>query len=375
MTLKDYNFKTPGNKLQVRKEGDAQYEHGKFESYDYPGLYTKENDGDFYAQLRVDMERAADERFLASGDCASCYPGALVTLEKHPSGDQNKEYVALRCTHSLIGQHYRSVTGGGEDGSEAYRGSYEFMPSTRAYAPPMVTEKPVVQGPQTAVVVGDNEISCDEYGRIKVQFHWDRSPDKSMWCRLSQVWAGKNWGGMFIPRKGMEVIVDFLEGNPDQPIIVGCVYNADNMPPYKLTGQKNIAGLKSNSTEGGGGYNELVFDDTKGKELIRTHAQYDLETTIEHDERRTAGNDRTTTIGKDDTQTIGKHLKVTAGDSIVLEVGAAKLTMKKDGTITLKGKDITVTGTGNIETKAGIRSKHSATADVVIQGGLVKINS
>jgi type VI secretion system secreted protein VgrG len=277
--------------------------------------------------------------------------------------------------HLLVPEHYRSVTGGGEDVSEAYRGSFELMRSTRAYAPPMVTEKPTVRGPQTAVVVGDNEISCDEYGRIKVLFHWDRGPDKSMWCRVSQVWAGKGWGGMFIPRKGMEVIVDFLEGNPDQPIIVGCVYNADNMPPYPLAGQKNIAGLKTNSTEGGGGYNEIAMDDTKGKELIRTHAQYDQESKIENDERRTVGVDRKTIIGKDDLLNVGKNLKVLAGDSIVLEVGAAKLTMKKDGTITLNGKDITVTGTGNIETKAGIRSKHKATADMIIQGGMVKINS
>lgn len=380
VTLKDYNFKTPGNKLQVRKEGDARYVQGKLEGYDYPGLHTKEDEGNFYAQVRIDMERAADERFLASGDCASCFPGALVSLAKHPSGDQNKDYVALRCTHSLTSEQYRSVTGGVEDVGAAYSGSYELMPATRAFAPPMVTEVPVVQGPQTAIVVGDNEISCDEYGRIKVQFHWDRGPDKSMWCRLSQVWAGKNWGGIFIPRKGMEVIVEFLEGNPDRPIIVGCVYNADNMPPYKLKDQKNIAGLKSNSTEGGNGYNEFIFDDTKGKELIRTHAQYDLETTIEHDERRTVGKtgtvgNRTSSVGVDDTLTVGKNLKVTAGDSIVLLVGAASLTMKKDGTIILKGKDITVTGTGNIKSNANLRSEHVAGADMIIQGAMVKINS
>ena len=383
VALKDYNFKTPGNKLEVRKEGDAGFEHGKLEMYDYPGLHTKENEGNFYAQVRIDMERAADERFLASGDCASCFPGAMLTLEKHPSGDQNKDYVVLRCTHALVAEQYRSVWGGGGDISEAYHGSYELMRSSRPYAPPIVTEKPAVQGPQTAVVVGDNEISCDEYGRIKVQFHWDRGPDKSMWCRLSQVWAGKNWGGMFIPRKGMEVIVDFLEGNPDQPIIVGCVYNADNMPPYPLAGQKNIAGLKSNSTEGGGGYNEFIFDDTKGKELIRTHGQYDLETTIEHDERRTVGNNetgtvganRTTTIGKDDTLTVGKNLKVTAGDTIVLIVGAASLTMKKDGTIKLKGKDITIEGSGVIRTKAQIRSVHTSAGDMDIKGAMVKINT
>jgi type VI secretion system secreted protein VgrG len=412
VTLKDYYFETPGNKLEVQKTGDAGFEHGKLEGYDSPGLYTKESEGEFYAQARIDMERAADERFLATGDCASCYPGSLVSVEKHPYGDMNKEYVALRCTHSLSREDYRS--GGSSETTETYRGSYEFIRSNRSYAPPLVTEKPFVQGPQTAVVVGDGEIHCDKYGRIRVRFHWDRASDQSMWCRLSQVWAGSGWGGMFIPRKGMEVICDFLEGDPDRPIIIGCVYNADNMPPYPLAGQKNIAGIKSNSTEGGGGYNEFIFDDTVGKELIRTHAQYDMESTILHDERRTIMNDRstaitnnesllvlmdrattvgrnrteliignevmtvgkkrTTKVGDNDTLTVGKNLLIKAGNSITLKVGGSSIKITKTK-ILIKSQLVEIKASMAFKSTAGLISKHIAKGFMTIKGALVKINS
>src|SRR5207249_3215136 len=152
---------------------------------------------------------------------------------------------------------------------------------------------PVVQGCQTAVVVGPGgeEIYTDKHGRVKVQFHWDRegkrNENSSCWMRVSHPWAGKGWGSVSIPRIGQEVIVDFLEGDPDQPIITGRVYNAETMPPYALPAGGMVSGLKSNSTPGGGGHNEMSMNDTKGKEKITVHAQYDMDTTIQHDETHT----------------------------------------------------------------------------------------
>ena len=246
-----------------------------------------------------------------------------------------------------------------------------------------MTEKPFVHGPQTARVVGPQgeDIHCDEFGRILVHFHWDRESDNSMWCRVAQVWAGRNWGGVFIPRIGMEVVVEFLEGDPDQPLVVGCVYNGDNKPPFQLPGNKNINGWKSNSTIGGDGYNELVFDDTKGKELVRAHAQFDLDTTVENDERRTVHHDRTTTIDNDETHkvgqdrktSIGKNDKLNVGDTLTIEAGK-KITLKVGGSeIVIDGQSITVKAL-HVGTKGTVTAKHEAAGMLTVKGGMVLIN-
>src|SRR5881398_1081446 len=183
-------------------------------------------------------------------------------------------------------------TGIGSD-SLHYANTFECIPSSVPFRPPRVTPEPFVQGCQTAVVVGPGgeEIYTDKYGRVKVQFHWDREGKKnensSCWIRVSHPWAGQGWGSVSIPRIGQEVIVDFLEGDPDQPIITGRVYNAEQMPPYALPAGGMVSGLKSNSTPGGGGHNEMSMNDTKGKEKITVHAQYDMDTTIQHDETHT----------------------------------------------------------------------------------------
>lgn len=380
-TLNDYEFKTPSAQLLVERTGDAAYEHGKLESYDYPGKYVKQQQGSTYVQSRLDMERASDGRFLASGDCIGCAPGMLVELAKHPTKELNKTYFALRCTHSFLAEAYSS--GAIADSSETYQGNYEFLRADRSYAPPVVTEKPFVHGPQTAKVVGPKgeEIHCDEFGRILVRFHWDRENDNSMWCRVAQVWAGRNWGGVFIPRIGMEVVVEFLEGDPDQPLVVGCVYNGDNKPPFDLPGNKNINGWKSNSTIGGDGYNELVFDDTKTKEVIRAHAQRDLDTTVENDERRTIHHDRKTTIdndethkvGKDRKTNIGKNDKLDVGDTLTIEAGK-QITLKVGGSeIVIDGQSITVKAL-HVGTKGMVTAKHEAAATLTVKGGMVLIN-
>lgn len=392
--LKDYNFETPAAEMKADKSGDAKYENGTLEVYDYPGKYLKQADGKTYAQARLDMHRGADGHFLAEGDCVGCAPGLHVTLANHPDSAQNKEYLALRCSHTFVAEEYRSGGGAGE--GDFYEGRYEFIRSDKPYAPPLVTEKPFVHGPQTALVIGEGEIDVDKYGRILVRFFWDRQSDRSMRCRLAQVWSGKNWGGVYIPRVGMEVIVQFLEGDPDHPLVIGTVYNAQNMPPYTLPDQKYLAGVKSQSTPkaaaseapassssssasssppggGGRGYNEFVLDDTMGSELVRLHAERDQEVKIKHDERRKVGNDRQSEIGQNDTLDVGDKLHITAGTEIVLTTGMSKITMKKDGTIRIEGRDITVKAAGQLTTK-GIIVNHSADATMTIKGGIVEIN-
>jgi type VI secretion system secreted protein VgrG len=286
----------------------------------------------------------------------------------------------------------------------------------------------VVQGPQTAIVVGpaSEEIYTDKYGRVKVQFHWDREgqhdENSSCWMRVSHPSAGKNWGSVSIPRIGQEVIVDFLEGDPDQPIITGRVYNAEQMPPFGLPGEGMVSGIKSNTTPGGGGYNEMSVNDTKGKEQVTVHAQYDMGTTVEHDQTNTVNNNFTETIKKDATIKIteGKYnhdvvantadyhvqgaltekydttqtttvqgaitVKSTSGaivisadasdiyihaaTSIQLHTGASKLWMDSAGNISLEGVNVTISG-ANIVTVKGLIVHSEATAEHQTKGAIV----
>ncbi|MFQ1700258.1 type VI secretion system Vgr family protein [Loktanella agnita] len=274
----DYNFKKPMAAMEVDQVGDAAYANGQIESFDYPGGFLEGDDGKQVAALRTAQERGGDIRHRAVGDCTSLGAGMKVSV----SGDQlsgvtGSTFVCLSATHSYVSDSYGS--GGAESDGMAYSGSYVLMPDTAPLAPRRKTQSPVIQGAQTAMVVGDGEIDCDEFGRILVRFHWDLSGAKSMRCRVAQNWAGGGWGGMVIPRIGMEVIVQFLEGDPDNPVVTGCVYNQKNMPNAGLPASKTQSGFRTNTHEGSG-YNEMMFEDQAGKEEIRVHAQKDLNRTI-----------------------------------------------------------------------------------------------
>lgn len=371
-TFKDYDFKKPNSNMIAEKSRNAAYSNSSLESYDYPAKYVEQSVGSQYAEASMDMVNSNDNQFMASGDCMELASGQLVTLQKHPTKSFNKEYLILRCSHTFTAESY--ISGAGEQGADTYGGSYMLILSETPIAPPPVTPRPIVQGPQTAKVVGKGEIDVDEHGRILVQFHWDRKGDKSMRCRLAQVWAGNKWGGIFIPRIDMEVIVEFLEGDPDKPIVIGAVYNGNNKPPFDLPAKKNINGWKSNSTKGGSGYNELMFDDTKGNELFRTHAQYDMESKVLHDERKEVNNNRSTDVNNNDTLNVGKVLYVEAGEKITLKVGASSIVM--DGSsITIKSPNIEIKAGQNYKSSAGITSEHKAGALMDIKGSLVKINT
>lgn len=512
-TQTDYNFETPSTSLLTSTDTLIDLpEVSNYELYDFPGRYGVKGDGENLTKIRMEEDEVPYDVVRCVSDCRSLHPAGKFTVTRHecPS-EEGKAYVITSVQH--LGNDQTQLVAGGET---YYENNFECIPDAVIFRPGQITPKPKIRGPQTAVVVGPagEEIYPDEYGRVKVQFHWDREgrldENSSCWVRVSSVWGGKNWGGIQIPRIGQEVIVDFIEGDIDRPIITGRVYNAEQMPPYGLPDQKVISGLKSNSTKGGGGYNEYVFDDTKGNELIREHGQFDKDSTIENDLREhvlhdrsrdvthnetiqvgndraktignnetsdigvdrtetvgsnetitigsnrtekvgsnesidvganrtrnvgqnetitvaltrthnvgvneminvgaaqevtvgglqavtvgatrslsvgagqttdigaghtesigkdhsaTVGDNRSVSVGKDDALKVGKNLVIDAGDSVVIKTGSASISMKKDGTITIQGKDITIKGSGGINIKAS--------KDVVIKGKKVLQN-
>jgi type VI secretion system secreted protein VgrG len=282
----DYNFETPNTSLLVGVGGGTPYE-----LYDYrQGEYLTRGDGDTLARVRLQETQAPKLTAYGVSDCRAFCTGYKFTLQEHYREDLNQPYVLTSLSHfARQGGSYRS----GENVEYIYENRFEAIPYSTPYRPPRVTPHPVVYGSQTAVVVGPSgeEIYCDKYGRVKVQFHWDREGKKnensSCWVRVSQNWAGKKWGAMFIPRIGQEVIVDFLEGDPDQPIITGRVYNAEQMPPYSLPAEQTKSTIKSNSSKGGGGFNEIRFEDKKGEEQIFIHAEKNMDTRVKEKEYKT----------------------------------------------------------------------------------------
>jgi type VI secretion system secreted protein VgrG len=300
----DYNFETPSTSLAVTVNGKNPYE-----IYEYPGEYMVRPAGDRLAKIRLQEQTVPGAVIQGGSGCRYFTSGYQFTLQDHYRTDLNQKYLLTSVRHTATqGGNYQVGTGVGEE--MTYRNTFECIPFSVSYRPPRVTPEPFVQGCQTAVVVGPGgeEIYTDKYGRVKVQFHWDREGKKnensSCWIRVSHPWAGQGWGAISIPRIGQEVIVDFLEGDPDQPIIVGRVYNAGQMPPFGMPGKAMVSGVKSNSTKGGGGFNEISLDDTKGNELINIHAQFDQQKKVERDERVDIGRDRTEHVGRDEKITI-----------------------------------------------------------------------
>ena len=367
--LRDYNFKQPNSNMTGDATGHESYAKSQMEFYDYPGKYDDQGVGQTYAEVRLDAEQAFDHRRFATGQAANLFPGGLVSVQEHPIPDENRQYLLVRCSHYLVTEAYRSAGSIAVRDERPYHGDYEMQPSDRVFRAPIVTPKPTVYGPQTARVVArpgkdGEEIDVDEegYGRVMVHFFWDRDDKKSCWIRVAQMWAGPQWGGQFIPRIGMEVVVDFLEGDPDRPLIVGAVYNGVNAYPYSLPSNKTQSGIKSDSSKGHGGYNEFMFEDKKDGEKIRMHAQKDHEVTIlnlettEIGEKYTDGGDsRTTTlINGGDNFTIDKGPQTTSlkngSQTVTIQNGQQSTTVDKSITFESQGDTILLkTGASSIK--------------------------
>jgi type VI secretion system secreted protein VgrG len=323
--LQDFDFTKPGVDLKVERKTRRSHDFAQFEFFDYPGEYDQRDEGDHYVRSRI--EELQSQHHLCRGATNARGPGVghLFTLAGQGRQDQNQEYLLLSAEYRLEYSEYEAMEGQGSD----FSCSFGVMPSSEPFRPARTTLKPLVQGPQTAIVVGPSgdEIYTDEYGRVKVQFHWDRygkkNENSSCWIRCAHPWAGKTWGMVAIPRIGQEVIVDFLEGDPDQPIITGRVYNADQMPPYELPANKTQTGAKSRSSMGGSGanFNEIRFEDKKGSEQVYIHAEKNQDNIVENDETTDVGHDRTETVHNNETITIGVDRTESVGNNETIAIG------------------------------------------------------
>lgn len=372
-TYADYNFETPTSSLLSSANGK-----GKWEIYDFPGEYTKRADGDRLTRIRLQEQQMPTRVAHGSSNCRGFGIVQKFSLTDHYREDLNQAYVLTSIHHSAHDSQ-PFTSGGGEPGEFLYENAFECLPATTAIRPARRTPVPVVQGCQTAVVVGPpgEEIFTDQYGRVKVQFHWDRENKKddksSCWIRVSYPWAGKSWGGIHIPRIGEEVVVDFIEGDPDRPIITGRVYNAGQMPPWGLPGQKFVSGFKTN-TVAGSGYNELAFDDTAGSELIRIHGQHDMDTKIEHDERRHVVSNRTKNVDVDESSTIGNNRTEKVGNNEQITIGVNRTeSVGADEKISIGASRTETVGAHESITVALTRTRNVGINEMVNIGGAQEI--
>ena len=358
--LNDYDFKKPRANLEVKSSITREHDQAEFEIYDYPGEYKESSDGEGYVRARIEELQSQYEEVQGQGNVAGLMTGCLFKLINYPREDQNREYLITSSNYNLGPQEYESAFAGGSGSN--FSCGLTAIDKQQPFRAPRITPKPVVQGPQTAIVVGKSgeEIWTDEHGRVKVQFHWDRygleDENSSCWMRVSQVHAGKGFGGIDIPRIGEEVIVSCLEGDPDQPIITGRVYNDDNMPPYELPANATQSGVKSRSSKQGtaDNFNELRFEDKKGSEEVYIHAEKDQKNVVENNETTSVGNDRSETVGNDETISVGhdRTMKVdndlsdTITNNKTIDVGVNH-TEKIGGNMKLKiegSQDIAITG-------------------------------
>lgn len=410
VVLDDFDFTKP--RVDLLKQSTIEREHAQagFEVYDYPGLYFEAGDGDALSKVRVEELQSKFKRLAGMSDHREMTPGSRFNLTEypykgatgHPRAAENAEYVLLKTEIEVESAEIEQMRGEAENRFEV---KFVALPSREPYRPARSTPKPVVHGPQTAIVAGKKgeEIWTDKYGRIKVQFHWDRlgksDENSSCWVRVSQPWAGKGWGGIQIPRIGQEVVVSFLEGDPDRPMITGRVYNEDMMPPYPLPANQARSGLMSRSTKGGSAdtFNELRFDDTKDKEQVYLHAERDFERVVENNDVLKVGSSKADEgsqkieVWKDrsaEIKTGNESVKVAQGDhSLNVDAGAStieaaqKITLKVGGStiviepakISLTSPEILIQGNAKIAATAPMTDINGS-ATLILGGGVIKIN-
>lgn len=410
----DYDFMRPRVDLATHNQQPGEFALPEYEVYDYPGEYIQYKGGEDWAKVRMEEIRAERVVYHTSGNVVGVAVGHKFALSGPPGFKDDGDYLVVGSSIHLKSGVYETGGSGGEEEGETFTVAATLVPAAEPFRATRLTPKPVIQGVQTAIVTGPagEEIHTDKYGRIKVQFHWDRvgQLDENTTCfiRVGQVWAGKRWGATFIPRIGQEVIVAFLEGDPDQPIVVGSVYNGEQMPPYLGEGpdpkhkhDPKVSGIKSLSTKGGAGFNELRFDDNKGKEEIFLHAEKDLDVRVKNDERVTIGGNVDLTVGTDQgggivevktADKVGVHIKknfaMQADLSYYLTVsdsGKFIETIEKDGThanyaakeFTYKAGKIVLEAesTGEICLKVGSNFIQIKPDGIYIKGTMVYINS
>lgn len=374
----DHNFETPQASLFAKTSG----RQAARSVYQYPGRYELQQDGEARTGIRLEAYEAEALLLRGQSTCRGWAAGCQFGLQGHPRAEANVSYVVSRL--SLRGSQ------------DEYASSFEAFPASVRYRPAAATRRPVIAGTQTATVTGKagEEIWTDRYGRVKVKFHWDQSATKeentSCWIRVAQGWAGKNWGSFFLPRIGQEVVVSFLEGNPDRPLITGCVYNADQTTPYALPAEQTKSTLKSRSSKGGSGWNEFRFEDKAGSEEVYLRAQKDMKEEVLDARQVSVGGEETHTVEgarqlsvKGDEKHVNQaNYSAEVKGNYTLQV-SGNLVIKAGGSVTIEaGTTMEQSAGTNFTNKAGAVLTSKAGAEhvvdggglVVVKGGLIKLN-
>ncbi|EBT2245956.1 type VI secretion system tip protein VgrG [Salmonella enterica] len=365
--LDDFDFTKPRSLLANTVANPRETGHATYEHYEWPGDYFDKSEGEMLTRIRMEAQRSPGSRVLGGGNIRTLMTGYTFTLENYPTAEVNQEYLLMQTLLFVQDNAQHS----GQDQHFTFSTRFELHPTREMFRPQRTVSKPHTKGPQSAIVTGPagQEIWTDQYGRVKVQFGWDRygkmDENSSCWIRVSYPWAGKGFGMIQIPRIGQEVLVDFKNGDPDLPIIVGRTYNQDTMPPWGLPGMASQSGIFSHSLYGGPtNGNMLRFDDKTGAEEVKFHAEKDLNTTVKNNETHTVMVDRTKTIIKNETNSIGEDRNTTVtkndglsvklaqtinigttyrldvGDQFTLRCGNAALVLHKDGSIEFCGKQL-----------------------------------
>ncbi|EAV9356097.1 type VI secretion system tip protein VgrG [Salmonella enterica] len=365
--LDDFDFTKPRSLLANTVANPRETGHATYEHYEWPGDYFDKSEGEMLTRIRMEAQRSPGSRVLGGGNIRTLMTGYTFTLENYPTAEVNQEYLLMQTLLFVQDNAQHS----GQDQHFTFSTRFELHPTREVFRPQRTVSKPHTKGPQSAIVTGPSgqEIWTDQYGRVKVQFGWDRygkmDENSSCWIRVSYPWAGKGFGMIQIPRIGQEVLVDFKNGDPDLPIIVGRTYNQDTMPPWGLPGMASQSGIFSHSLYGGpANGNMLRFDDKTGAEEVKFHAEKDLNTTVKNNETHTVMVDRTKTIIKNETNSIGEDRNTTVtkndglsvklaqtinigttyrldvGDQFTLRCGNAALVLHKDGSIEFCGKQL-----------------------------------
>ncbi len=380
----DFDFTAPGKNLMSKSQIQRQHAGADFEIYDYPGEFEETGDGQEYAKLRIEELQSGFELVRGEGDVRGLATGYTFSLQDHPTDSFNREHLILEASISASTDEFDSASPDGKKVGTTFKSSFTAIDSATQFRSRRSTPQPMIRGPQTAIVVGPSgeEIYTDKYGRVKVQFHWDRyskaDENSSCWVRVSQNWAGKKWGAIFMPRIGQEVIVEFIEGDPDRPIITGRVYNDKAMPPYDLPGNMTRSTIKSNSSKGGGGWNEFRIEDKKDSEQIFIHAQKNMDERVKNDSKEFVGKDRHLIVKKKQYEKVEQekhqivtqdHFEKISGDMHHHVVGNRN--EKVDQTLSLEtGMDIQEKCGMNHALDAGMEIHLKAGMNVVIEAGL-----
>jgi type VI secretion system secreted protein VgrG len=350
VSLSDFDFTTPSKALEAVTAEPKTASLAALKKFNYPGKYLERAKGTDYTKMLMEKENVNYDEKSCEGNFRTLFAGSNFSLIDHHRDDQNDDYLIAKFTCILKSDEYISSSNG-ED-SELFTCKFTAIPATVVYRPQISATKPKMTGPQTALVVGKKgeEIWTDKYGRVKVLFHWDRygtaDEKSSCWIRVSQSWAGKGWGTMQIPRIGQEVLVDFLHGDPDQPIIIGSVYNGSTMPPYTLPANATMSGVKTRTSKGGNGFNELRMEDKKGEEQIFIHGEKNLDTNIKNDCFETIGNDRHLIVKNDQIELVennrseevkADHIEKIGKDRHLAVVGKEAKKVEKTLSLTVTG--------------------------------------